>query len=97
MVTSEIRYKDRVSAAIARNDIPQLLSTLDGAPQASEIGQWLDQLTDSEVLERMRRLTPSFEHDPDTMLRNVRVLAGLRGEAAAFVSGGRSADQEVTT
>ena len=96
MVTSQMRYKDRLGAASARMDIPEWLSQMDGSPEASQIAQWLDQLTDTEVLERMRRLTPSFDCDPDTMLRNVEVLEGLRDEAAAFVCGGRPAYEEHT-
>lgn len=88
-VTSEMRYKDRLGATSARMDIPEWLSQMDGAPSTSQIAQWLDQLTDTEVLERMRRLMPSFEHDPGTVLHNFEVMEGLRDEAAAFASGGR--------
>jgi hypothetical protein len=48
------------------------------------------------VLERIRRLTPSFEHDPETMFRNVEVMEGLKDEAASFASSGRSTRQEDT-
>lgn len=96
LVTSEMRYKDRLGAASARMDIPEWLSQIGGAPNASQIALWLDQLTDGQVLERMGRLTPSFGYDPKTIFRNVKVMEGLRDEAASFAAGGRSTHQDDT-
>lgn len=82
--TAEVRYKERLDAALARMNIPEWLSQMDGAPDVRRISRWLEQLSDAEVLERMRRLTPSFNHDPGVMCRNIEVLEGLRDEAAVF-------------
>ncbi|MEU2200057.1 hypothetical protein [Isoptericola sp. NPDC019482] len=84
MTTSEMKYKERLGATSARMDVPEWLSQMDGAPQAPQVSQWLDQLSDAEVLERVGRLTPSIDHDTGIMRRNVEVLEALRDEAAAF-------------
>jgi len=88
MTAAGTRYKDRLAAASARMDIPEWLTQVDGAPNAEQIAHWLDQLSDQEVLDRMRRLTPSFDYGSGTALHNIEVIKGLRDEAAEFVSGG---------
>lgn len=96
MSTAVMRFKDRLDAASARMDIPEWLSQVDGAPDAQQIAQWLDQLSVQEVLDRMRRLTPSFDYGSDTALHNVEVITELRDEAAEFGSGGLSDQQNGT-
>lgn len=69
---------------------------MDGAPDAQQIAQLLDQLSVHEVLDRMRRLTPSFEYGSDTAPHIIEVIKELQDEAAEFVSGGLSVQQNGT-
>ncbi|WP_413334803.1 hypothetical protein ACH82I_00620 [Brevibacterium sp. GP-SGM9] len=96
MSTAGMRYKNRLGATFERMAIPEWLSQVDGAPDAQQIAQLLDQLSVHEVLDRMRRLTPSFDYGSDTALHIVEAIKELQDEAAEFVSGGLSVQQNGT-
>jgi hypothetical protein len=78
------RYKQRLVAASARIDLVDLIGQMDGAPSGPQIGAWLAQLNDEEVLERMSRLQVTYEYDPELVLPNFEVLKGWRDEALRF-------------
>lgn len=78
------RHKQRLSAASVRADLASLIGQLDGSPGGQQIGTWLAQLNDEEVLDRISRLQPTHTYDPDTVLRNFSVPQGLRDEAVSF-------------
>lgn len=78
------RHKQRLGAASVRIDMVETLGQMDGSPSAEQVAAWLASLTDEEVLERMSRLKPTHNYDPDIVLRNMEVLEGMRDDALAF-------------
>lgn len=84
LVAAYERNKERMGAAFAREDIAGTIAAIDGAPPLSEVSAWLESLSDSDFLARMKQIVPSFDHDPDDVLHNWRVLQGMSADAAAF-------------
>lgn len=80
------QHQQRLIAASVRIDMVDTLGMIDGSPSAEQIAAWLDHLGDEELLERMSRLEPTHDYDPDIVLSNFEVLTGMRDEAAAFVA-----------
>lgn len=54
MTTAVDLYQLRLGAASARIELADLISRIDGAPHRHQIVAWRDQLTDPEVMERVR-------------------------------------------
>ncbi|MEU4472461.1 hypothetical protein [Micromonospora sp. NPDC023888] len=79
------RHSRRLSAAVVRTDLVDLIGRVDGSPSDQQIAGWLAQLTDEEVLDRMSRLKVTHTYDPGVMLHNFEVLEGLRDEALGYV------------
>ncbi|MEU9516536.1 hypothetical protein [Micromonospora sp. NPDC048169] len=74
----------RLSAAVVRTDLADLIGQVDSSPDGKQIAAWLAQLADEEVLDRMSRLRLTNTYDPGAMLQNIEVLKGLRDEALRF-------------
>jgi hypothetical protein len=60
----------RLSAAVVRTDLVDLIGQVDGSPANQQIAAWLGQLTDEEVLDRMLRLKITHTYDPGVMLKH---------------------------
>lgn len=84
MISAPQRHKLRLGAATSRPGLVDLIGQIDGAPSVADITAWAEQLTDEEVLERMSRLRVTFTYEPETLLRNAEVVAGLRDEVLGF-------------
>lgn len=84
LVAAYDRNKERMGAAFARKDVAGTIAAIDGAPPLSEVVAWLESLSDSDLLVRMRQIVPSFDHDPDDVRHNWHVLHGMSADAAAF-------------
>lgn len=84
LVAGYDRNKERMGAAFAREDIAGTIAAIDGSPPLSEVSAWLESLSDSDFLARLKQIVPSFDHDPDDVLHNWRVLQGMSADAAAF-------------
>lgn len=82
--TAAGRHKTRLSAAVVRADIVELISRADEGPSEEQVIGWLAHLTDEEVLERMSRLKPTWNYDPLIVRRTINALEGLRDEVANF-------------
>ncbi|QFX80029.1 hypothetical protein [Streptomyces sp. SYP-A7193] len=83
-ISAPERHKERLGAAIARRGLVDLMGQIDGAPSVGRITAWVEQLADEGVLERMSRLKMTFTHEPELLLRNAQVVAGLRDEVLSF-------------
>lgn len=77
-------HQQRLEAASVRIDLVDTINHMDGSPGAEQISAWLAHLSDEDVLERMSRLKTTHSYDPDRVLRNLKVIEGLRCEATAF-------------
>ncbi|MEU8869264.1 hypothetical protein [Streptomyces umbrinus] len=84
MISAPERHKQRLSAATARPGLVDLIGQIEGAPSVADITTWAEQLTDEEVLERMSRLRATFTYEPEMLLRNAEMVAGLRDEVLSF-------------
>lgn len=78
------RNRDRLRAAHTRLDMSGNIADMPGAPSRPDVLAWLESLSDSEVLRRMRELVPCFDHDPDDIRHNWNILAKMRDDAVAF-------------
>lgn len=78
------RSSNRLQAAAVRVEMVETIAAMPDAPSRADVLAWLDSLPDSEVLERMRELLPSLDHDPDVMAHNWGVLQRMRDDAVAF-------------
>lgn len=83
------QHTQRLTSAVARIDLVDIIESLDGAPGGAHITAWLESLTDTEVLARQSRLRASSIQHLDTVRHNLEVLEDLRVEAQTFVSEGR--------
>ncbi|MFJ8405776.1 hypothetical protein ACIQ9K_35620 [Streptomyces microflavus] len=83
-ISAPERHKQRLGAATSRPGLVGLIGQIEGAPSVADITAWAEQLTDEEVLERMSRLRMTFTYQPEMLLRNAEVVAGLRDEVQAF-------------
>lgn len=83
-VSSADRHTQRLLAASSRLDLVGLIGSLGNSPTDERTAAWLAQLTDEQVLDRIRRLKVSHDRDPDIQRRNLSILTCLRDEALAF-------------
>lgn len=88
MLTAAARHQQRLGAALVRKDLVGILSSMDDAPSDRQITAWLAHLSDDEVLERMSRIRPTEDHDPEIVIANFAAFEGLRAEALTFNSTG---------
>ncbi|WP_309050601.1 hypothetical protein [Streptomyces sp.] len=86
MISAAERHEQRLGAANARPGLVDLIGRIEGTPSDADITAWVEQLTDEEVLERMSRLKMTVTYEPEVMLRNTEVVAGLREEVLRFAS-----------
>lgn len=78
------RNRDRLGAAHTRLDMAGNIADMPGAPSRAKVTAWLESLSDSEVLHRMRELVPSFDRNPDDVRHNWEILKSMRDDAIAF-------------
>ena len=57
---------------------------MDDAPSAAQIAAWLENLSDQELLVRMRKLRPTATYEPEIVLSNFAVLERMRDDARRF-------------
>ena len=83
-VSAAAAYKNRLGAAVARLDIPDLFNAHPDTdkPSRESVHRWLATLTDVEVLDLMSRLTPgrTLAH----ALETVGVVRGMFADVRAF-------------
>ncbi|GAA2369527.1 hypothetical protein [Dactylosporangium salmoneum] len=75
------RHTQRLTAALARSRLVDIIGQIEGSPSHKQIAAWLAQLTDEEVLDRQSRLKATHTHDRAIMIHNIQVLERLRDEA----------------
>lgn len=79
-----VRNKIRMGAATARQNLVDLLLPMSADLTTKMITAWAAQLSDEDVLERVRRLTAGPRDDLDLVDRNLGVLAALSDEVWQF-------------
>lgn len=80
------RNKRRMGAASARNNLIDLLHSVQGAPGWDQISAWIAQMTDDEVLNRVSQLKAGDPRDPNVIEGNLAAIQALRDEAIAFAT-----------
>lgn len=80
--SSHERFKQRLNAAVARENLPGMLETLPGAPPADAIKAWVTSLTDAEVNERMSTIVLTGQRGPTRKM--IGALQQLAEQAAVF-------------
>lgn len=87
MVPAATRHQERLSAASARIDLPDLIGAVTGAPSPELLADWLASLRDDEVLERVSQLQAAYDHE--VVMNNMRVLEAMRDDAIRFHTNAR--------
>lgn len=77
-------HQQRLGAASARIDMVEMIGMMEDAPSAEQIADWLDSLTDQEVLARIAQIEVSHNRDLDIAWNNIAVLEGMCDEACRF-------------
>lgn len=78
------RHARRLMAASGRKDLAEDISLFPDSPSSDRVNTWLAQLSDEAIIERVNRLSPSRNYDPDTLQHNHEVYSALRDEAVEF-------------
>lgn len=77
-------HNDRLGAEIVRRDMVETLARMDDAPSSEQIAAWLENLSDQEVLTRMRQLKMTETYEPEIVLSNYAKLEAMRDDARRF-------------
>lgn len=75
-------YRDRFGATASRESFAEWFSEVATAPGRAAVVKWLDSLSDTEVIDRVSRLTPGKGYR--LALQNYDVLSKLGEEASRF-------------
>lgn len=78
------RHAGRLTAAAGRPDLVGLLKTINGAPEAEVLTDWLDGLSDDAVNERLGRLGTNAADAATKPQQAIAALLQLRDEAVDF-------------
>ncbi|MGC0363801.1 hypothetical protein ABH922_001785 [Rhodococcus sp. 27YEA15] len=85
-VSATERHSERLRAGPVRDDLTEMIGTLPGAPSRTQLAEWLDSLSDKEVLTRVDRLGAFREGAMAGGLRVIEILMSHRDEALEYIA-----------
>lgn len=83
-VSAKETYTLRLGAKSVRDDLTELIARMENSPQEHQIKNWLLQMPDDEVINRMSRLQSGPTTNYGVVLRNLRIMEGFRDEVREF-------------
>lgn len=84
MLSSARIHSDRLAAAMVRRDLAEIVSHMEGAPSIERVSEWLESLSDQEVLARMDKLQATATYESQIMWSNFSVLESMCNDARRF-------------